>query len=130
MKVGSGMQAIFGTRSENLKTDMEDYLQSRGAAPAISTGNGNTSVSSATIAVSRVQAARAEQIAQAVGGRSNMIEVDAAALTRLRVKLKNASAVDERALQSLGVSVMRVADNRIHLIIGDDAEAYASALNS
>lgn len=26
--VGSGLQAIFGTRSENLKTDMEMYLQS------------------------------------------------------------------------------------------------------
>jgi PTS system glucose-specific IIC component len=130
MKVGSGMQAIFGTRSENLKTDMEDYLQSMGAQPASSSDNGRAVVSLPTVAVSRTQAARAEQIAQAIGGRSNIIEVDAAALTRLRIKLKNASAVDERALQSLGVSVMRVADNRVHLIVGDDAEAYASALNS
>lgn len=130
MKVGSGMQAIFGTRSENLKTDMEDYLQSIGAQPAASSGNGRAVVSLPTVAVSRTQTARAEQIAQAVGGRSNIIEVDAAALTRLRVKLRNASAVDERALQSLGVSVMRVADNRVHLIVGDEAEAYASALNS
>src|SRR4030095_4901041 len=28
--VGDGMQAIFGTRSENLKTEMEDYLKSAG----------------------------------------------------------------------------------------------------
>ena len=28
--VGDGMQAIFGTRSENLKTDMEDYLKTAG----------------------------------------------------------------------------------------------------
>ena len=28
--VGDGMQAIFGTRSENLKTEMEDYLESAG----------------------------------------------------------------------------------------------------
>ncbi|HZI99850.1 MAG TPA: PTS glucose transporter subunit IIBC [Gemmatimonadaceae bacterium] len=130
MKVGSGLQAIFGTRSENLKTDMEEYLQSLGAAPALTSGNGRAVVSIPTVAVSRTQVARADQIAQAVGGRSNMIEVDAAALTRLRVKLRNPSAVDERALQSLGVSVMRVADNRVHLIVGDDAEAYASALNS
>jgi PTS system glucose-specific IIC component len=37
MQVGSGMQAIFGTRSENLKTDMEEYMRTAngaGAAPA------------------------------------------------------------------------------------------------
>jgi PTS system glucose-specific IIC component len=28
--VGDGMQAIFGTRSENLKTEMEEYLRSAG----------------------------------------------------------------------------------------------------
>src|SRR3954447_8395176 len=28
--VGDGMQAIFGTRSENLKTEMEDYLKTAG----------------------------------------------------------------------------------------------------
>jgi PTS system glucose-specific IIC component len=28
--VGDGMQAIFGTRSENLKTEMQDYLKSAG----------------------------------------------------------------------------------------------------
>ena len=28
--VGDGMQAIFGTRSENLKTEMQDYLKTAG----------------------------------------------------------------------------------------------------
>jgi hypothetical protein len=28
--VGDGMQAIFGTRSENLKTEMEEYLKTAG----------------------------------------------------------------------------------------------------
>jgi glucose PTS system EIICB or EIICBA component len=32
LQVGSGMQAIFGTRSENLKTAMEEYLASESAA--------------------------------------------------------------------------------------------------
>ena len=34
MRVGSGVQAIFGTRSENLKTDMEEYMRSPAAAAA------------------------------------------------------------------------------------------------
>ena len=28
--VGDGMQAIFGTRSENLKTEMQEYLKTAG----------------------------------------------------------------------------------------------------
>ena len=37
MTVGSGMQAMFGTRSENLKTDMDEYMRGHGevvGAPA------------------------------------------------------------------------------------------------
>ena len=34
MVVPGGMQAVFGTRSENLKTDMEEYMKSSGAAVA------------------------------------------------------------------------------------------------
>ena len=129
MKVGNGVQAIFGTRSENLKTDMEDYLQSVGAAPAVASGPPRSAVTSAPVAVNKAQTERAAQIAKALGGRSNIAEIDAAALTRLRVKLRQTSSVDERALQSAGVNgVMRLSDNIVHLIVGDDAEAYASAL--
>jgi len=34
MRVGNGVQAVFGTLSEHLKTNMEDYLRTSGAAPA------------------------------------------------------------------------------------------------
>jgi PTS system glucose-specific IIC component len=34
VQVGGGMQAIFGTRSENLKTDMEEYLRAGGTQAA------------------------------------------------------------------------------------------------
>ena len=130
MKVGNGLQAIFGTRSENLKTDMEVYLQSLGVAPVMPSGNGGSFASTEPVAVSKSQAERAEQIAQALGGHSNISAIDAAALTRLRVKLKNTSSVDERALQSAGVKgVMHVAGNRVHLIVGDEAEAFAAVLN-
>jgi len=129
VEVGNNLQAIFGTRSENLKTDMEDYLQSVGAAPAVASGPPRSAVTSAPVTVNKAQTERAAQIAKALGGRSNIAEIDAAALTRLRVKLRQTSSVDERALQSAGVNgVMRLSDNIVHLIVGDDAEAYASAL--
>jgi PTS system glucose-specific IIC component len=129
MKVGNGLQAIFGTRSENLKSDMEEYLQTLGAAPVAASVNARSSAIAAPVAVNTMQAERAAQIAKALGGRSNIAEIDAAAITRLRVKLKSGSPVDERALQSAGVKgVMHLSGDIVHLIVGDDAEAYASAL--
>ncbi len=35
MTVPGGMQAVFGTRSENLKTDMEEYMRGSGGAAAV-----------------------------------------------------------------------------------------------
>jgi PTS system glucose-specific IIC component len=131
MTVGNGMQAIFGTRSENLKTDMEDYLSSQGAAPVAAAETRRAPIPEMPVEVSRYQSERAANIAQALGGHGNIEWIDAAAITRLRVKLRNASSLNERALQSAGVSgVMRVSDNVVHLIVGDDAAAYAAALKN
>jgi PTS system glucose-specific IIC component len=132
MTVGSGMQAIFGTRSENLKTDMEEYLKSQGAAPvALAAADRIPAIPEMPVEVSKYQAERAAQIAQALGGHGNIERVDAAAITRLRVKLRNSASLNERALQSAGVSgVMHVSDGLVHLIVGDDAVAYATALKN
>lgn len=51
MKVGNGIQAIFGTASENLKTDMEQYLRTStsgggSAATAVSESNSGSGSSS------------------------------------------------------------------------------------
>jgi len=132
MTVGSGMQAIFGTRSENLKTDMEEYLKSQGAGPvALAAADRIPAIPDMPVEVSKYQAERAAQIAQALGGHGNIERVDAAAITRLRVKLRNSSSINERALQSAGVSgVMHVSDGLVHLIVGEDAAAYATALKN
>ena len=51
------------------------------------------------------------------------------ALTRLRVELRDEGVVNERALTAAGTAgVWRVSPGVLHLIVGDDAEALASAL--
>src|SRR5688500_746577 len=35
IQVAGGMQAVFGTRSENLKTDMEEHIRSAGSVPSV-----------------------------------------------------------------------------------------------
>src|SRR5687768_7012040 len=132
VKVGSGMQAIFGTRSENLKTDMEEYMRtSRDAvnvrpAPAPAPG-----VVSRAITVTAQHRARASAIAAALGGMDNIESVEAVAITRLRVALRDERRIDDDALEHAGArGVMRVADGVVHVIVGEDAEGYAAALTS
>src|SRR5262245_52472412 len=84
--VGSGRQAIFGTRSENLKTDMEEYMKSAGAAVAAPPVSTPRTVSRAITLTPRHHA-RAAAIAAALGGNDNIESVEAVAITRLRVAL-------------------------------------------
>jgi len=130
MKVGSGMQAIFGTRSENLKTDMEEYMKSAGAgvaAPPVATPG----IVSRAITVTPGHRARAAALAAALGGNDNIESVEAVAITRLRVALGDARRIDEQALERAGASgVMRVSDRVVHVIVGEDAAGLAGALST
>jgi len=133
MKVGSGMQAIFGTRSENLKTDMEEYMRSAGAVgPAVTVPPVSTpGTVSGAVAVTPQHRTRAATIAAALGGMDNIESVEAVAITRLRVSLRDPGRIDERALDRAGVTgMMHVADGLVHVIVGEDAEGYAAALTS
>jgi PTS system glucose-specific IIC component len=135
VKVGSGMQAIFGTRSENLKTDMEEYMQSaagtaaasRPRTPAVAAG----SAPRRELAVTPAHRARAAAVAAALGGEDNIRSVEAVAITRLRVELRDTGRVDEGALERAGAhGVMRLAGGVAHVIVGEDAEGIAAALAS
>jgi PTS system glucose-specific IIC component len=139
MVVGHGVQAIFGTRSENLKTDIEAYLRSTGAdadgpvdpakvVPA-PPRNAGSPVAVASAAARPGIARQAAEIARALGGLHNVQQVDAVAITRLRVAVASGGIVDDAALKALGVpGLMRVAPNLVHVIVGPDAPAIADAL--
>jgi PTS system glucose-specific IIC component len=109
LQVGNGMQAIFGTRSENLKTDMEEYM--RAHAPARSAGPD------------------ANALRAALGGAGNIVHIDVTALTRLRVQVKDVNSIDERAVEAAGAAgVMRVTNNVVHVVVGPAAEELKTAL--
>jgi glucose PTS system EIICB or EIICBA component len=107
--VGNSLQAIFGTRSENLKSDIEAYLRTPGAETP--------------------PAPRADALIAALGGRANIELVQACAITRLRVVVKDAAAASDAALHDAGAAgVMRLPNNTLHVIVGVDADAYAVAV--
>ena len=137
MKVGNGMQAVFGTRSENLKTDMEEYMRAGGTgapaarvAPAAMPPAAMPPAEPPPAAVTAQYRARAAALAAALGGPGNIASVEAVALTRLRVELRDAGVVDDGALAAAGaLGVWRMAHGVVHVIVGEDAAGLAAALD-
>ena len=135
MSVPGGVQAIFGTRSENLKTDMEEYMRASSAvapgvvpaavAPAVPTA----STAAAHVAVTPQLRARGRQIVAALGGASNIVNAERCALTRLRVELHDVELMNEGALTRAGaLGVWRMPSGVVHVIVGEDAEVLAVAV--
>ena len=131
--VGNNMQAIFGTRSENLKTDIEEYLKIAGDEAELSRRRRRRGRLRGT--GRRAQAARPDGRGEGAGlhrraGRAdNIVKVEAAAETRLRVVVRDSSAVDEDALKAAGIAgVVSVGDTTWHLIAGLNADQYAAEM--
>ena len=135
LQIGNNAQAIFGPRSENLKTDMIEYLKTAGPeADAV-----EAPVPAASLAVAPPtpapeadpQAAeKARAIVNALGGVNNIRTVDPVALTRLRIEVTNPQAVQDQTFQDAGVkAIMRVQDRVLHLVVGLNAEQYAREVN-
>ncbi|MFS2014289.1 PTS glucose transporter subunit IIBC [Azospirillum sp. CT11-132] len=131
LRVRDSVQAVFGTLSENLKTEMQEYLHSAG-----SEADGPASVAAPVAAqtISAPTAApvptdRAARIAEALGGAGNIKTLAAFATTRLRVELGDAGKTNAEALKRAGVrAVMGLGANGIDLIVGNDADALAGAM--
>lgn len=136
--VGSGLQAIFGTRSDNLKTDMEEYLKTAGDDADLTDSELSTRTTDPTPAVGfkpRLSdphaPVKAEAFIAALGGRGNIAEIRACGATRIRVKLTAGSSIDAAALKRAGSpGQQQVAPTVFHLIVGLNADQYAAEMNA
>jgi glucose PTS system EIICB or EIICBA component len=137
MVVGNGIQVIFGTRSENLKTDMDEYLKSpRGRADARETPPVAPAPAAfapavtASGAASKATVEAAAALLQALGGSSNIRRLEAVAGTRLRVDLADAGKFDRGAAHQAGVlALASLGEKSYHLIVGD-AEQVRQAMTA
>jgi PTS system glucose-specific IIC component len=139
LRMGNGVQAIFGPLSENMKTDMQEYMKTAGSeadlAPAdAAAASAPPATATATAATSPALAmadlsARAERIRAALGGAGNIGSLHALALTRLRVRLSDPARLDAAALRSAGVPATQPLPNgEIDLIVGLGAADLAGAM--
>jgi len=70
---------------------------------------------------------QAEQIIAGLGGRSNIVEIEAC-ITRLRTALADTALVDENALTSAGAHGIMRAGSVVQVVVGPDADTIASAI--
>ncbi len=130
--VGNSMQAIFGTRSENLKTDMEDYLANR-AGPEADQAPAEVpkpvASQASQLVVEEADANRADALLDALGGPDNVTGLDCFAKTRLRAAVADRSKVDEDALRDAGAgAILWPDDEHVVLLVGPRAEPCADVL--
>ena len=130
--VGDGVQAIFGTRSDVLKTEIGDYLKTAGPeadeveAPSPVKAPPQAGIQPKLRDPLAPEKARA--LINALGGKANIQRVDACAETRLRIVTTN-GALDEAALKAAGVeAIVRLPDRVVHLLTGLNADQYAAEM--
>lgn len=129
MLVGDGVQAVFGPASENIKTDMAEYLKYDGLAetPAEPASPASTPAPAPTGEPKAADGAPA--LLAALGGKANVLAVEAVAITRLRVRLAEEARFDPAAARAAGASAwVRAAPGVLHLIVGDKASDLARDL--
>lgn len=131
--VGDNMQAIFGTRSENLKTDIEEYLKVAGDEAELSAehiADVSYEPPGTEPKLRDPQAAeKAREFITGLGGRVNIVKVEAAAETRLRVVVRDPDVVDQSVLTAAGIAGLAVLPRgTLHLIAGRNADQYAAEM--
>lgn len=125
LMVADGVQAIFGTSSENLKTAMEKYIGPN-ANDAIPTPRQAFTKPEPKTPASAVTSQEAKRILEALGGRANVLSSRNVALTRVRIELKDASKLQ---LKNLNVeATQEIRPGLYHLIIGEQAPELAPLL--
>jgi PTS system glucose-specific IIC component len=131
--VGDGLQAIFGTRSENLKTEMQEYLKTAGPeADEIEEPSPVHAPPPAGVIVPLRDPDAARKTATwlaALGGAANVERVDACAETRLRIVLRDEARANESALHQAGIdAVIKLPGKTLHLLVGLNADQYAAEM--
>ena len=132
--VGDGVQAIFGTRSDVLKTEIGDYLKTASPeadeveAPPPSPVKAPAQAGIQPKLRDPLTAEKAGALINTLSGKANIQRVDACAETRLRIVTTN-GVLDESALKAAGVeAIVKLPHRVVHLLTGLNADQYAAEM--
>lgn len=137
MVVGNGLQVVFGTRSENIKTDMDEVLKGASGtglgemAPARPSVPIMVSAGSDTVNGSDNTLVSANALCEALGGAENIRVATVVAGTRLRVVLADRSRLDEGAARLAGARAIIGLDHGVvQVMLGPTAGRIAKQLRT
>src|SRR5471032_3410891 len=118
---GGSLQVVVGPMADRIADEIRLAMPSYVAAPA--------AVVAPVEKSAPVNVHEAEKWLSALGGRENVRQLDAVAMTRLRVELGDDSVLSEADLTALGCQGVSQLDSGVwHLLIGDKASGLSEAL--
>ncbi|CAM3523921.1 PTS glucose transporter subunit IIBC [Parendozoicomonas haliclonae] len=144
VRVGGGVQAIFGPKSDNLKTDMNIFLQNpanvaeaEAATQAASVAHGepaSTDAAASDVAAETLalDPAQLQRTVTALGGRANIQSATTCAISRVRLELVDVTKLDKDALQKedIGISVID-GKNIVYMVVGErSAPSWQSSITA
>jgi PTS system glucose-specific IIC component len=130
---GQAIQAIFGTRVGNIKTDIDEYLKVAGAEAelpaemeALLTGAKDTAqATQAAAPVPEATAEELERIRSFLGGAGNIESFKTGASTRLIVALKDKALVKPDEAKKAGFAILAPHQgNSVQVIVGLHPERF------
>jgi PTS system N-acetylglucosamine-specific IIC component len=121
------VQVIVGLTADSIASNMQELFRLSG------TNKVNVSNEAAVSAKPTAEVSNANVNAQAwqtaLGGSANIVSVKSSAGTRLLVVLKNKALVQDAQLLSLGATaVVPTGDDTIQVLLGQDSQAHATAI--
>lgn len=133
------LQVIIGPMADMLAEEIRQLRQQSPSVPAVSLSpvdTPNDGIESngvenpiSTAPLDSQTIAKIHQTIAALGGSNNIRRVQTVALTRLRLEVADAQVIDESALEIAGVQgVMHLPGHKLHLLIGLDADRYATEM--
>jgi PTS system glucose-specific IIC component len=115
--LGNGIQAIFGTKSGNLKTEMEEAIA------------GNISDIKPNTKSTEKKETNITELVKFLGGEKNIIEMDQCATTRIRFSVRESRLVSPEELKSLfGERLISLEYGVFHIIFGKEVNNVHDAL--
>ena len=133
VQVGDSVQAIFGTLSEHMKTDMQRYMKhhTQTASSAEPQAGQSTAQQPAASEVDNQIAAQVPSLIQKLGGADNIKTLELCAGSRVRIELNSPATVDIQDAASAGlIDIQPLGEKLIHLLAGEQkAAAWEESLS-
>ncbi|MHB9841003.1 N-acetylglucosamine-specific PTS transporter subunit IIBC [Paraburkholderia terrae] len=130
---GGNVQVIIGPEADMIADEIRTTIASGGAvavSPAAAVSAKPAATASAPAAATGNGPLDPDPLRwlAVFGGATNVVSLEAVAATRLRIVVRDASAVDRQRLDTL--SVAWVSTDTFHIVVGEDAQRYAQQLSA